>query len=115
MENIKQGDEVVVVAGRDKGRRGSVSRIIPAKQNSRRGMRAYVDGINMVKKHQKGNPQTNSKGGIVEVEASIDISNLALWDPFDKKASRVGFRALEDGRMVRYYKSSGEIVDSVEN
>lgn len=104
-KDIKKNDEVIIIAGKDKGRRGKVLRVLREKN------RALVEGVNVIKRHTKPNPQKGTEGGIVEKEASIDLSNLALWDPVSKKASRVGFRTLADGSKVRYYKSSGEVVD----
>jgi large subunit ribosomal protein L24 len=108
MNRIKKGDEVYVIAGRDKGKRGKVSKIELAEK------RAYVKGINMVTKHKRGNPQQGIEGGRIQQEASIDLSNLMLWDPVAKAPSRVGIRLLEDGKKVRYYKKSNEVVDIVE-
>jgi large subunit ribosomal protein L24 len=104
MRKIKKGDEVVVLAGRDKGKRGSVLRVFEDD-------RALVDGVNVVKRHTKPNPNKGIGGGIMEKEAPIQMSNLALYNPATKKADRVGFRFLEDGRKVRYFKSNGEVVD----
>ena len=101
---IKKGDKVQVLAGRDKGKRGDVIRVVPEEN------RAFVQGVNMVKKHQK--PQGMGKpGGIVEKEGPIDVSNLALLDPKSDKPTRVGFKVLEDGRKVRVAKASGEVID----
>lgn len=103
MAKIKRNDEVVVITGKDKGKRGTVSQVAEG--------RVVVSGINMVKKHVKPNPARNVQGGIVEQEASIDISNVALFNPVTQKADRVGYKLLEDGTKVRVYKSSGEVVD----
>ena len=101
---IKKGDRVQVLAGRDKGKRGDVIRVVPDEN------RAFVQGVNMVKRHQK--PQGMGKpGGIVEKEGPIDLSNLALLDPKSDKPTRVGFKVLEDGRKVRVAKTSGEVID----
>lgn len=101
---IKKGDRVQVLAGRDKGKRGEVLRVLPTEN------RALVQGVNMVKRHEK--PQgLNRPGGIVEKEAPIDLSNLALLDPTSDKPTRVGFKMLEDGRKVRVAKASGEVID----
>ncbi len=100
---IKKGDTVIVIAGRDKGKKGEVLKVMP-KEN-----RAIVKGVNMVKRHQK--PTANSAGGIITKEAPIHISNLAHIDPKDGKPTRVGFKILEDGRKVRYAKRSGEVID----
>jgi large subunit ribosomal protein L24 len=103
MQKIKKGDRVVVLAGKDKGRSGDVTKVMPKEG------RAIVSGINMVKRHQK---QTASQeAGIVAKEASIDLSNLALADPKDGKATRVGIKTLEDGRKVRFAKRSGDLID----
>jgi len=98
---IRQNDEIIVLAGKDKGKRGKVTRILP-------NGKAYVEGVNLIKKHQKPNPQAGVAGGIIEKEASIQISNISLVDA-DGKASRVGFR-LEDGKKVRFFKSNNELV-----
>ena len=105
MQRIKKGDEVVVIAGKDKGRRGSVSHI------SDNG-RILVENINLVKKHQKPNPNAGVAGGIIEKEASLDISNVMLFNPATEKGDRVGIKKLADGKKVRYFKSNGEVVDS---
>ena len=100
---IKKGDKVVILAGRDKGRTGEVLRVIPDEN------RAVVDGVNMVKRHQR---QTKDReAGIVNKPAPIDLSNIALADPKDGKATRVGFKILDDGRKVRVAKRSGELID----
>ena len=101
---IRKGDEVVVIAGRDKGRRGSVVKVLEDK--------VVVEGLNMVKKHQKPNPQRNVQGGIVDKEAPLHISNVMLWNGVAKKGDRVGFRMLADGRKVRFFKSNKEVVDA---
>jgi large subunit ribosomal protein L24 len=100
---IKKGDKVVVLAGRDKGRSGEVLQVIPAEG------RAIVRGVNLVKRHTRQTAQT--EGGIISKEATIDLSNLAIADPKDGKASRVGFKVLDDGRKVRVAKRSGEMID----
>lgn len=104
MHRLRKGDEVVVVAGRDKGRRGTVVRILP-------DGRLYVENINMVKRHTKPNPARGGAGGIIEKEAPIQSSNVMLYNPMKKSGDRIGFRFLEDGRKVRYFKSDGEVVD----
>jgi len=104
MNRIKKGDEVIVIAGRDKGRRGTVLKVFPDE-------RVLVENINVVKKHQRGNPQQGVAGGIIEKEMPLDGSNVMLWNPVTKKGDRVGVRALEDGRKVRYFKSNNEVVD----
>ena len=104
MQKIKRDDEVIVLAGKDKGKRGKVRRILDDN-------RLVVSGINMVKKHTRPNPQAGVQGGIVEKEAPIQVSNVAIFNPGTGKADRVGFR-VEDGRKVRIYKSSGEALDA---
>ena len=101
MSKIKKGDNVVVIAGRDKGKRGDVSRIVDAGH-------VIVNGVNTVKKHTRPNPMKNQPGGIVTKEMPIDVSNVAIYNPVTKKADRIGVRHLEDGRKVRFYKSNGE-------
>ncbi|MAS07529.1 50S ribosomal protein L24 [Oricola sp.] len=102
MQKIRKGDEVVVLTGKDKGRKGSVLQVLP-KDN-----RAVVSGVNVVKRHQRQTP--NAEGGIISKEAPIDLSNLALLDPKDSKPTRVGFR-MEGDRKVRFSKRSGEVID----
>ncbi len=104
MNKIRKGDEVVVIAGRDKGRRGTVIKVLEGK--------VLVENLNMVKRHTKPNPQRNAQGGIVEKEAAIDVSNVQLWNPVAKKGDRVGIRTLADGRKVRFFKSNDEVVDA---
>lgn len=101
---IKKGDTVVVLTGRDKGKEGEVTKVLPKEG------RAFVQGINMVKRHTRQSQTT--QGGIVEQEASLDMSNLALRDPKDGSPTRVGFKTLEDGRKVRIAKRSGEVIDA---
>jgi large subunit ribosomal protein L24 len=100
---IKKGDKVVVLAGRDKGRTGEVLKVMPTEE------RALVRGVNLVKRHTRQTAQT--EGGIISKEATIHLSNLACADPKDGKASRVGFKILDDGRKVRVAKRSGEMID----
>ncbi len=104
MNKIRKGDEVVVIAGRDKGRRGTVIKILEDE--------VIVENLNMVKRHTKPNPQRNTQGGIVEKEAAIDISNVMLWNPVAKTGDRIGIRTLADGRKVRFFKSNKEVVDA---
>ena len=104
MRKIKKGDEVIVIAGRDKGKVGEILQILS-------DGRAIVNDVNIVKRHTKPNPMKGQQGGIIEKEASIDISNLAIYNPQSKKADRVGIKSLEDGRKVRYFKSTGEVLD----
>lgn len=104
MQKIKKGDEVIVLAGRDKGKIGEVLQILP-------DGRALVNDVNTVKRHTKPNPNKGQQGGIIEKESSIHLSNVALYNPTTKKADRVGIKTLEDGRKVRFFKSNGEVVD----
>ena len=101
MRKIKKGDNVVVIAGRDKGKRGDVARILDATH-------VIVNGVNTVKKHAKPNPMKNQPGGIITKEMPIDVSNVAIWNPVTQKPDRLGMRVLEDGRKVRFFKSNGE-------
>ncbi|RDH88058.1 MAG: 50S ribosomal protein L24 [endosymbiont of Seepiophila jonesi] len=101
---IKKGDEVIVVAGKDKGKRGTVIRMM---ENER----IVVENINMAKKHTKPNPNKGEPGGIIDKEMPLHISNVALFNPANEKGDRVGFKTLEDGKKVRVFKSSGEVVD----
>lgn len=100
---IKRDDEVVVLAGKDKGKRGRVMSVLTEKD------RVVVEGVNLVKKHQKPNPALNQAGGIIEKEASIHVSNVAIFNPATDKADRVGFK-IEDGKKVRVFKSNNEII-----
>jgi len=103
MQKIKVKDQVIVIAGKDKGKRGEVSKLL--------GDRVVVSGINLVKKHTKPNPQANVQGGIVEKAAPLQISNVAIFNPTTSKADRVGIKTLEDGKLVRVFKSNGELID----
>lgn len=105
MNKIRKGDQVFILAGKDKGKRGTVLRMLLASE------KLVVEGINVIKKHVKPNPATNSPGGIVEKEAPIHISNVALYNPITGKPDKVGIKTLEDGRKVRFYKSNQEVVD----
>src|SRR5271170_2599221 len=109
MHKIKKGDEVLVIAGKDKGRRGSVMEVIEGEK--RRGKRLVVDGINMVKKHVKANPNAGEQGGIKMKPKSIDSSNVKIYNAATQKGDRVGIRVLEDGRKVRYFKSTNEEIE----
>jgi large subunit ribosomal protein L24 len=100
---IRRDDEIVVLAGKDKGKQGKVLRVLPSED------RVYVEGVNIIKKHLKANPQANEPGGIIDKEASIHVSNIALVNPATGKADRVGFR-FEDEKKVRFFKSSGDLV-----
>ena len=106
MQKIKKGDDVIVITGKDKGKRGTVSRVMLDVD------RVLVDGINMVKKHQKPNPAAGAPGGIIDKEMPLAISNIALFNAATGKADRIGIKQLEDGRKVRYFKSNGEVLDS---
>ena len=104
MRRIRKGDEVIVIAGKDKGRQGKVIRTVDPD-------RVVVEGIGMVKRHTKPNPSRGVAGGIVNREAAIHISNIMLFNPSTSKGDRVGFRTLDDGRKVRFFKSNKEVVD----
>lgn len=104
MNRIRKGDEVIVIAGKDKGKQGSVLNIMA-------NGRLIVSDVNMAKRHTKPNPNRGQPGGIIEKEMAIDPSNVMLFNPQTKKGDRIGFRVLEDGRKVRYFKSTDEVVD----
>ena len=104
MKKIRKGDEVIVITGRDRGRRGTVLEVL-------KDQRILVEGINVAKKHQKGNPQRAIEGGIVDKTMPLDISNVQVFNPSSKKGDRVGIRATEDGEKERYFKSTGDAVD----
>jgi large subunit ribosomal protein L24 len=103
MNKIKKGDDVIVRAGKDKGKRGTVLKILA-------NGKAMVNDVNIVKKHVRGNPQSGVTGGIVEQEAAIQLSNIGIYNPTTKKADRVGFKILDDGKKVRCFKSNGETI-----
>jgi large subunit ribosomal protein L24 len=105
MRKIRKGDDVVVTTGKDSGKRGTVLKVLPDAD------RLVVENVNLVKKHTKPNPQRGISGGIIEKEMPIHTSNVMLYNPQTKKADRVGFRILEDGRKVRVFKSTSEVVD----
>jgi large subunit ribosomal protein L24 len=105
MRKIKREDEVIVLTGKDKGKRGKVVQVLDDN-------RVLVAGVNIIKKHQKPNPQRNEQGGIQEREAPIQVSNVAIFNGATSKADRVGFKILEDGRKVRIFKSTGEVIDA---
>jgi large subunit ribosomal protein L24 len=112
MRKIKKDDSVIIIAGKSKGVQGKVLRVVnKVKSGKKEVVKLLVEGANLVKKHVKPNPNTNTTGGIVEREAPIDISNVAVLNPVTKKADKIGIRILEDGRKVRYFKSNGELVD----
>lgn len=105
MAKIRQGDRVIVIAGKDKGRTGTVIRVY-------RDSRVLVESVNIARKHQKPNPNAGVPGGIIEREMPLDISNVMLFNPTTGKGDRVGYRRLEDGTKVRYFKSNKEVLDS---
>jgi large subunit ribosomal protein L24 len=105
MRKIRKGDEVMVIAGKDKGKRGTVLRVVSDDL-------LVVEGANRVKKHQKPNPMKGTTGGIVDKEMPIHVSNVAIFNPATQKADRVGFKLMDDGRKVRVYKSNGEMLDA---
>ena len=104
MRKIKKGDDVIVLTGKDKGKRGTVLRVVDDEH-------VLVENVNLVKKHQKGNPQRGVANGIVDKEMPLHVSNVGLYNPRADRADRVGFKVLEDGRKVRVFKSDGEVVD----
>jgi large subunit ribosomal protein L24 len=104
MRKIRKGDQVVVLAGKDKGKRGTVIAIRDAD-------RILVEGVNLVRKHQRPNPMKGISGGIIEKAMPIHLSNVGLYNPSTNKPDKIGFRLLADGRKVRYFKSTNEIVD----
>jgi len=105
MQRIRKGDEVIVIAGRDKGKRGTVLRRVDDEH-------VVVEGVNRAKKHQRPNPMKGVTGGIVDKDMPVNVSNIALFNPATKKGDRVGFKVLQDGRKVRVFKSNGEQVDT---
>jgi large subunit ribosomal protein L24 len=105
MEKIKKGDQVVVLSGRDKGRRGAVIGVLGAAE-------VLVENVNRVKRHTKANPNSQKPGGIIEKEMPLPLSKVALWNPGTKKADRVGIKTLADGKKVRFFKSNGEVIDA---
>lgn len=105
MQKIRKGDEVIVRTGKDKGKTGRVSKIL---ENNM----VLVEGVNQVKKNQKPNPNAGISGGIIDKDMPINISNIGLYNPATKKADRIGFKFLEDGKKVRYFKSTNEVVDA---
>lgn len=104
MNKLKKDDLVIVITGRDKGKTGDITRVVDAE-------RLYVSGVNMIKRHTKGNPQQGQPGGIIEKEAPVKVSNVAIFNRDTNKADRVGFKTLEDGKKVRIFKSTGEQID----
>lgn len=104
MQKLKSNDEVIVIAGRDKGKRGTITRLVGDRK-------VVVSGINMVKRHTKPNPNLGQPGGIIEKEAAIDISNIAIFNPETSKADRVGIKVVDDGERRRYFKSTNKEID----
>lgn len=104
MRKIRKGDNVVVIAGKDKGKRGDVARYVD-------DTHVLVNGVNTVRRHTKPNPMKNQPGGIISKEAPIHISNVAIWNPVTQKGDRIGFRLMPDGRKLRFYKSNGEQIN----
>jgi ribosomal protein L24, bacterial/organelle len=105
MNKIKKGDEIIVIAGKDKGKKGTVLSILD------QGRKLLIDGINMVKKHVKANPNAGEQGGIKSKSMPIDRSNVMVFDPSTQRGSRVGIRTLKDGTRVRYFKGSDQLID----
>ena len=103
--HVKTGDEVLIVAGKDKGKRGTVLRVVDAEH-------LVVEGVNVVKKHRRPNPMKGETGGIVDKEMPLHISNVAIFNPVTKKADRVGVKVLDNGRRVRVFRSNGEMIDA---
>lgn len=104
MRKIKKGDDVVVTTGRDKGKRGTVLRVVE-------DTHVVVEGVNKVKKHERPNPMKNTQGGIIDKEMPLHVSNVALFNPATKKADRAGIKILEGNKRVRFFKSNGEVID----
>ena len=104
MRKIKKGDEVIVTTGKDKGKRGTVLRVVDAEH-------VVVEGANVVKKHMRPNPMKGQTGGIVDREMPLHLSNVAIFNPSTKKGDRVGIKVLEDGKRVRIFRSNGEMID----
>ena len=105
MRKIKKGDDVVVITGKDKGKRGPILRVVDAEH-------VVVEGVNVMKKHQRPNPMKGETGGIVDKEMALHVSNVAIYNPATKKGDRVGIKVLDDGRRVRVFKSNGEMIDA---
>ena len=104
-KKIRKGDQVIVLSGRDKGRHGAVLEVLASGH-------VIVESLNMAKRHTKPNPQANKQGGIVEKAMPLALSKVAIWNPTEKKADRIGFKTLTDGKKVRFFKSSGEMIDA---
>jgi large subunit ribosomal protein L24 len=105
MRKIRKGDNVIVISGRDKGRKGAVIGVLEDDM-------VLIENINRVKRHTRGNPQLNKAGGILEKEAPLHVSKVALFNPATQKAGRIGIKSLADGKRVRYFKSNGEMIDA---
>jgi len=105
MRKFRKGDQVIVISGRDKGRQGAVIRVLDDEQ-------VIVEGINVVKRHTRANPQAGKQGGIVTKEMPLHVAKIAIWNPTTKKADRVGFKTLADGKKVRRFSSNGEMLDA---
>jgi len=105
MKKIRKGDQVIVLSGRDKGRRGAVLQVLA-------DGRVLIESVNMAKRHTKGNPQAGKPGGIIEKEVPLHVSKVALFNPTSKKGDRVGVKTLTDGKRVRFFKSNGEMLDA---
>ncbi len=105
MKKIRKGDQVIVLSGRDKGRRGAVIQVLPTGH-------VLVESVNMAKKHSRGNPQAGKPGGIIEKEVPLPISKVAIFNPAAKKGDRIGIKTLKDGKRVRFFKSNGEMLDA---
>ena len=103
MNKLRKGDQVVVLSGKDKGRTGAITQVLDD--------RVLVEGINVAKKHQRGNPQKNQPGGLIDKELSLHISKVAIWNSGAKKADRIGVKTLADGKRVRFLKSNNEVLD----
>ena len=104
-QKIRKGDQVVVLSGRDKGRKGAVLEVLASGH-------VIVEAVNVAKRHTKPNPQANKPGGIVEKPMPLVLAKVAIWNPAEKKADRIGFKTLTDGKKVRFFKSSGEMLDA---
>jgi large subunit ribosomal protein L24 len=105
MSKIRKGDQVIVISGRDKGRSGTVLRVVGSDQ-------VIVESINRVKRHTRANPQAGKQGGIVEKEMPLQVSKVAIFNPGSKKGDRIGYKTLADGKKVRFFKSNGEMLDA---
>jgi large subunit ribosomal protein L24 len=104
MKKLKKGDQVVVLSGKDKGRTGAITQVLEDK--------VLIEGVNVSKKHQRGNPQKNQPGGLLDKEMPLHVSKVAIWNAGSKKADRVGVKTLADGKRVRFLKSNNEVLDT---